>query len=343
VQSKIITMLLIQTDASEPSTDYVIHWLKHLDVCFYRINETCKIDLLDFDIQKPIVLQIHYPELNTSIMLDLSEVSAYWYRRGKLKLNTTPTTFQRTSDDEQNLIYQNIAFYVRSEQEKITDLFNQLFEQKNGVGKFSDNRLINKLYNLRVAHDLGINIPKTTFCKHLRDLKYFVESHGEAILKGIDQNGFTILKNYFFGESTILADASTNFSILPEMGAYTLVQEHIRKTSDLRIFYLDGKIFSTAIFSQNDPQTRIDFRRYNDENPNRIQPFKLPNVEEEKIHKLMQKLDYKTGSIDYIYSNDKRFVFLEINPIGQYDFIDKRTNLFLDREIAQHFKQFGPK
>jgi glutathione synthase/RimK-type ligase-like ATP-grasp enzyme len=138
---------------------------------------------------------------------------------------------------------------------------------------------------------------------------------------------------------SLLVDSSTDFSSLPEMGAYTLVQEHIRKIADLRIFYLDGKIFSTAIFSQNDPQTRIDFRRYNDENPNRIQPFKLPDAEEDKIRQLMKKLDYKTGSIDYIYSCDKRFVFLEINPIGQYGFISGGANLFLNKEIAQYFKQ----
>jgi len=333
-------MLLIQTDTLETSTEYVIHWLKHFGVPFCRINETCKVDLLDFDIQKPVVLQVHYPNLDTAMTLNLSDVSAYWYRRGALKLNTTPAIFQGTSDNEQNLIYNNTAFYVHGEQKKITDLLNQLFEQKNGVGRSSDNALINKLYNLRIAHDLGINVPATTLCKHSKDLKNFVEKYSEAILKGIDQNGFDILKHYFFGEEALLVDTSTDFSLLPETGIYTLVQEHIKKTSDLRIFYLDGKIFSTAIFSQNDPQTRIDFRRYNKENPNRIQPFKLPDAEEEKIRKLMQKLDYKTGSIDYIYSSDKRFVFLEINPIGQYGFISGQANLFLDREIVQYFKQF---
>jgi len=71
-------MLLIQTDASEPSTERVIHWLKYFDVPFHRINETCKIDLLDFDIQKPTILQINYQELNSVITLNLSEVFSYW-------------------------------------------------------------------------------------------------------------------------------------------------------------------------------------------------------------------------------------------------------------------------
>jgi len=333
-------MLLIQTDASEISTDFVIHWLLHFDIPFCRISETCRVDLLGFNIQKPPTLEIHNPKLKTSITLKLSDISSYWYRRGKLVLNTIPATLQKTSDSEQDAICHNIATYVGEEQKKITDLLNRLFEQKNGIGKFSDNSAINKLHNLRVAHDLGINVPNTTLCKHLHDFKQFIKLHGEAILKGIGRNEFYVLKDFLLDEMSLLVDSSTDLSALPETGAYTLVQEHIKKTSDLRIFYLDGKIFSTAIFSQNDPQTRIDFRRYNDENPNRIQPFKLPDVEEEKIRKLMQRLDYKTGSIDYIYSSDKRFVFLEINPIGQYGFISGQTNLFLDREIAQYFKQF---
>lgn len=333
-------MLLIQTNTNEPSSDHVIHWLQHYAVPFCRINESCKIDLLNFDIEKPISIQIHYPELNTVTTLNLSEVSSYWYRRGRLVLNILPITFIATFDPEQNSLLNDIGNYVHDEQEKIPDLLNVLFEQKNGVGKYSDNKAINKLYNLRVANDLGIAIPASTLCKHAQDLKIFVEKHGEAILKGIDRNGFKILDNYSLGEYAFLIDVSSDFSKLPETGAYTLVQEHIKKTADLRIFYLDGKIYSTAIFSQNDPQTRIDFRRYNNENPNRIQPFKLPDEEEEKIRRLMKKLDYKTGSIDYIYSGDKRFVFLEVNPIGQYGFISGKTNLYLDREIAQYFKQF---
>ena len=132
-------MLLIQTNASEPSTDYVTHWLQHFGMPFCRINETCRIGLQDFDIQKPITLKIHYSKLNTATTLNLSDVSTYWYRRGKLVLNTVPATFQSSSDNEQNLIYNNIGFYVREEQKKITDLLNQLFEQKNGVGKQFEN------------------------------------------------------------------------------------------------------------------------------------------------------------------------------------------------------------
>jgi glutathione synthase/RimK-type ligase-like ATP-grasp enzyme len=125
---------------------------------------------------------------------------------------------------------------------------------------------------------------------------------------------------------------------IPTHFNYSFLQQYVDKKADIRVFYLDGKIFSTAIFSQNDEQTKIDFRNYNREKPNRIQPFKLPKEEEKKLKKLMQILNYKTGSIDYVLDKNNVLYFLEINPIGQYDFISYRCNLFLDKIICNYFK-----
>lgn len=45
-----------------------------------------------------------------------------------------------------------------------------------------------------------------------------------------------------------------------------------------------------AIFSQNDDQTKVDFRNYNINKPNRNVPFMLPNELESKIKLLMNDI-----------------------------------------------------
>ncbi|WP_228444971.1 ATP-grasp domain-containing protein [Chryseobacterium indoltheticum] len=110
-------------------------------------------------------------------------------------------------------------------------------------------------------------------------------------------------------------------------------QEKIEKDFEIRTFYLNGKTWSMAIFSQNDEQTKVDFRKYNDDKPNRNVRYKLPKDIEEKVHILMQTLDLNCGSLDFMKSGNK-YYFLEINPVGQFGNVSADCNYFLEREIA---------
>jgi glutathione synthase/RimK-type ligase-like ATP-grasp enzyme len=116
----------------------------------------------------------------------------------------------------------------------------------------------------------------------------------------------------------------------------SLFQEALQKEIEIRTFYLDGKCYSMAIFSQLDHQTMVDFRMYNNENGNRNLPYKLPENLELKIKKLMKSLELNTGSIDIIKTKDGRFVFLEVNPWGQYGMVSDPCNYNLDEKIAKY-------
>lgn len=91
-----------------------------------------------------------------------------------------------------------------------------------------------------------------------------------------------------------------------------------------------------AIFSQNDENTEIDYRNYNRTKPNRMVPFKLTKELEYKLDNYMKKMDLDTGSIDLIYGKDGKFYFLEVNHLGQYDFLSQHCNYNLDKKIACH-------
>ena len=50
----------------------------------------------------------------------------------------------------------------------------------------------------------------------------------------------------------------------------------------------------------------------------------------------MQELGLRYGAIDLILTPDDRFVFLEINPNGQYLWIELATDLPISAAIADH-------
>ena len=100
-------------------------------------------------------------------------------------------------------------------------------------------------------------------------------------------------------------------------------------------YYLDENFYSMAIISQSHQQTATDFRKYLTEKPNRSLRFQLPKVIENKLKILMDKVELETGSIDMILTKSGEYVFLEVNPIGQFGMTSYPCNYHLERQIAK--------
>ena len=96
-----------------------------------------------------------------------------------------------------------------------------------------------------------------------------------------------------------------------------------------------------AIFSQSDEKTKTDYRNYNRVKPNRNVPYKLPQDVEDKICLFMDASGLDTGSIDIIKSTDGRYVFLEVNPCGQFDWLSGNCNYYIEQKIAHYLMQSG--
>ena len=112
----------------------------------------------------------------------------------------------------------------------------------------------------------------------------------------------------------------------------SLFQNTIDKQYELRIFYLNGISYASAIFSQSDEQTKIDFRKYNGERPNRTIPYVLPKDITERIELLFGKLKLNTGSVDILVDKSSNYYFLEINPVGQFGMVSQPCNYYIESE-----------
>src|SRR5690606_13836356 len=102
-----------------------------------------------------------------------------------------------------------------------------------------------------------------------------------------------------------------------------------------RIFYLKEKTYAMAIFSQSNEQTKLDFSRYDYSYPNREDPFQLPVDIENKNIKMMKRIDLNCGSIDMILTPENEFVFLEVNPVGQFGMVSYPCNYNLENILAK--------
>lgn len=299
-------MILIFSNNYEPTTNEVIRWLLALGKDFIRVDEN------EFFAINVINKKIFLESERNSFFLD--DISSVWFRRGRL-------VFKR-------LQFKNNAInkHMTEMQFWLEDFVRKTLDSKKHINKESK-ASVNKLLVLQKAKESGLKVPDYFLAENTNDVilnKTITKSFSEDMYLTNMFEGFNAI-----GYTEIVKEKVKN-NFYP-----TFFQEKLEKDFEIRCFYLNGKIWSIAIMSQRDEQTKTDFRKYNNVRPNRNVRYNLPKDIEEKLDLLMKAVDLNCGSIDLIKSGDD-FYFLEINPVGQFSGVSTKCNYNLEKEIANY-------
>ena len=307
-------MVLIMSNSYDYSTIQVTQWLKHYNMPFIRIDgeESFKIKKVNLNSHNDFII---YNSTGKEIIL--SSISSVWYRRGDLHI-----VYDIDTTISHELLH-SINIHLQEETAILSDYFYFLMMNIPHVGTF-EKRGMNKLVVLYEAQKLGIKIPDTyIFDTSNSDLRSIKEN---MITKCISEPFMpkTSFGHYMTYTEDIIKEDTLDSRFFP-----SLFQKKYEKEADIRIFYLEGHFYSMAIMSQRNIQTSTDFRIYLGIEPNRKFPFKIPANLETKLHSLMNKVGLETGSIDLILSTNGEYIFLEVNPVGQFGMTSYPCNYYL--------------
>lgn len=323
--------ILILSDEDDITTDDVIDWLDYKEVKYLRLNGTNELVFDNLSIQKNgsynYILREHKHEVN------FDEIRSYWYRRGKLNLKMN--LIQDLPDKKLRDVC-NSSIY--REYFDLLNFFYQTLEKKHGIGSIYENST-NKLQNLLLASNVGLAVPETVILTKKSNLIKFFKEHKKVLTKPIGQAGLVYKDEEKMTEGISALINIKDIENIPNTFPLSLFQGYIEKAYELRIFYLNGKCFSSAIFSQRDKKTKIDFRNYNFMKPNRVSVYKLPETIENKIIQFMKTLGMDSGSLDMIVTPKKEFYFLEVNPVGQFFQVSYPCNYYLEKIIANYLSK----
>jgi len=257
--------------------------------------------------------------------IDLEAVRSVWYNGGVIEY-----TDEASSPELNSLISQNITTLITGHLSSLA---------VKSIGNLKNNRISNKIENLLKAKSLRLRIPDTLITTRKEALTDFIETHKTGVIcKRINDKDI-------FEEEGFIYDISKTFKLeddfhekAPDTFGLTLFQEAIEKEYEIRALFFNNTLYCAAIFDDPD---NIDYRKnLNTANKPRIVPYILPNETEHKLKTLMGELNYTTASIDLIYSKNKDYVFLEINPSGQISFINNACNLYLETLFANYLSTF---
>src|SRR3989338_5362116 len=200
----------------------------------------------------------------------------------------------------------------------------------------------NKLFQLKLAVSADLIIPDTLVTNDAVKLIAFCERHGKSIaVKAVRSRIFQEDGGSATGIYTNKVSLDYLKTHADDIGvAPIMAQEYIPKKLELRITIIGQDVLTCAIHSQDSERTKDDWRRYDFENV-KHERYKLPDNVILQLLEFMRKCHLSFGAVDMILTPDGRYVFLEVNPSGQFGWIENLTGLPISQSIANTLAKGG--
>lgn len=320
-------MILVFSERNDLNTRHVLAYLHHFGELFEVFLEDDFIEL-DYGIDPACFDYQLYK--NHQFVCSAREIKSVWYRR---------TDIQVCRFGSGAFSQKGLEHYAREHIKTRSEQIQRCMHGQKCLGKFGFGNY-NKVEFLEKCAALQIDIPKTLITGSKKKLRRFwSECGGKVITKSLaypyeyaqyDETG--AIEGYRLGYTISVGESE--LVVLPEFFDLSLFQEKLEKQFEIRTIYLNGKTYSQAIFSQDRQESSLDYRQGYDSGM-RTCSYTLPESVEKQVSKLMCAFDLNFGSLDIVVTTGGRYVFLEVNPNGQYGAVSWSTNANVDYEVAR--------
>lgn len=310
-------MIILLTNRNDITADFVVLELKKREVEFFRFNTE------DFPQKVRINIGFRYDRLEGCFythhnkIIPFSSIKSIWYRRPNppnpnKKIKGGERTFCiKECQQTLNGIWHHLNCFWVSEPQKI---------------HYAEN----KITQLIIAKKLGFKIPKTLISNNAEDIRTFYNKCRKNIIikpikSGLVKNNLVIFTNKVTSAKIKNINSATHVP--------SIFQSNILKQFDIRVTVIGKKVFPIEIHSQENTNTKYDWRRSQDLDIVQ-QKHRLPTKIKNKCIGLLNAFDLKFGAIDMILTPKGEYYFLEINPNGQWAWIERSVGCKLTKELV---------
>jgi glutathione synthase/RimK-type ligase-like ATP-grasp enzyme len=251
---------------------------------------------------------LHWSAKGPELDLDHQDFDTVWYRRP-----TAPVLPDDLDPADRPVAQRECEDFVEG-------LWHLLAPDAMWVNSLASRRRSNlKSVQLLEATRSGLAIPPTLMSNDPPSIRAFVEAADHAIYKPFYP------AHWESGEQVaVLLTTEIRTQDLPDDDVLRLTpgifQHRIDKAHELRVTYLGGELVAAKLRSQEAEITRLDWRASAAALP--VEAIELPDSTQRACRELMRRLGLVFGCIDFIVTPDDRTVFLEVNPMGQFLWVE---------------------
>lgn len=311
---------LILTDVNDSHADAVIEKLDSMGVKYYRLDldvESLKHTYITLDDNKWMIVH-----KGRCIIED--DVSCVWCRRAFVELSL----------EEQHIGDADFRIWKNEWNKTLLGLYNSLKNRSWLSPLRKAYKGENKYYQLERAREVGFDVPDMIVSNQKERLLDFAKIHEKIIFKLMSQEMYDLGDEGFKGlyANVISIDDIQSFNKCEENPI--VLQEYIEKQYEVRYTVVGDRHLVCKIDSQASNRAKEDWRRYDIPNtPHCI--ISPPSEIASKVKRFMRELGLDYGALDFIVTPDNEWIFLEINCMGQWLWIEHLTGLPIAEEIAR--------
>ena len=264
--------------------------------------------------------------------LDLRDVEGVWYRRTRVG-GMLPRDMDR-------------QFFEACEKESKTVALGMV----GGLNVFHMDyavrirRAANKQLQLRLARQVGLDVPRTLITNDPAAVREFAVGCRDGMVTKM-LSSFAIFDEE--GREQVVFTSSVNPADLEELDSLSLCpmtfQERVPKSVELRVTIVGDRVFCAAIDPHSTDRAGDDWRREGVELVDRWTHYDLPSEIGDRLVALVECLGLNYSAIDVIVTPDGRHIFLELNPVGEYFWLEHWPGLPISEAIADVLLDRAPR
>lgn len=191
----------------------------------------------------------------------------------------------------------------------------------------------NKLLQLRLASEIGLMIPPTLVTNNPESArKFFLQVEGKMVSKLLTAIAHSMESpDWFLYTSKVQEEDLKSAESLRYCPM--VFQAEIPKQLELRIVFVNRQVFVGALEASQYNDLTVDWRRPGI-NPGAWQHHTLPDSLIKQIQVFMERLGLNFGAFDFILTPSGEYVFLELNPMGEWGMLERDLDLPISTAIA---------
>lgn len=255
--------------------------------------------------------------------VDLSEVTALWHRRLNVA-GRLPREMDR----------QLLAASVGEARATVKGLLSAL-EVFRLDAEEDIRRAGHKQLQLRLARQLGLDTPRTLITNDPAAVRDFAAACPSGMMTKM-MSSFAVYDAA--GREQVVFTNEVAPGDLEDLGGLRLCpmtfQERVEKALELRVTVVGRKVFAASIDSQASARAAHDWRRDGLGLVGAWESYELPREAEAALLRLMDAFGLNYGAADFILTPDGRHVFLEVNPSGEFFWLEHSPGLPISAALA---------
>jgi glutathione synthase/RimK-type ligase-like ATP-grasp enzyme len=235
--------------------------------------------------------------------VDLRAIDAIWFRRlGNTRTSANPEV---TDPVDRELI--NVDTNAAALGMLMTDFRGRWVDHPTPFWEAQ-----NKVIQLRAAFELGLRIPETLVSQSPERIRKFCDIHPGAIVKAVRGVMQAPVKTMTVSDELLANEPAMR--VCP-----AIYQELVPGRRHVRVQVFGDRVLAALLESDD-----LDWR------PNldiAAAEHRLPSSIEDALRALLRRLNLTMGVFDLKLTDDGEYVWLEVNPQGQWLFVEGMTGL----------------